>query len=294
MRGIYKITNIKNDNVYIGESLDIEKRWKRHIACLNAGIHENYKIQEDWNKYEEKDFKFEVIVQLDKSIAKLIDKVLLLILEEAYIKKYKSITSVYNIENTLANFLSGKRIDFEGMVIPYNCKSDPAKFIRGTEATLRKRLSNKEIIIKDGLVYYDKDFKKTKRKNTNKNCKKYQNIDTTFKTYKDANPIIIDLNYENLIQYSHNFSKLKTIKEYISQYKLNISYNDLFKFLRYSKIFTYVKLENKKINISCKEYSKYFKNVIFKIKDKQNIRILITLEGENFLENFLRENNLIS
>ena len=31
MVGIYKITNTKNNKVYIGKSTDIERRWKEHI-----------------------------------------------------------------------------------------------------------------------------------------------------------------------------------------------------------------------------------------------------------------------
>ena len=35
MRGIYKITNKNNGKVYIGESLNIERRWEEHKKELS-------------------------------------------------------------------------------------------------------------------------------------------------------------------------------------------------------------------------------------------------------------------
>ena len=34
MIGIYKITNTKNEKVYIGQSTNIEERWKQHKYSL--------------------------------------------------------------------------------------------------------------------------------------------------------------------------------------------------------------------------------------------------------------------
>jgi group I intron endonuclease len=53
MRGIYKITNIINSKVYIGESLDIIRRWEEHKVALNNNEHHSYKLQADWNKHGE-------------------------------------------------------------------------------------------------------------------------------------------------------------------------------------------------------------------------------------------------
>lgn len=79
MIGIYKITNIKNKKMYIGKSIEIEKRWENHIRKLNNGKHENDHLQKSWNKYKEKNFKFEVIKEcpekeLDKNEILLIKK----------------------------------------------------------------------------------------------------------------------------------------------------------------------------------------------------------------------------
>lgn len=37
--GVYGIVNIKNNKIYIGSSIDIYLRWKKHIRDLNNGSH---------------------------------------------------------------------------------------------------------------------------------------------------------------------------------------------------------------------------------------------------------------
>jgi group I intron endonuclease len=59
--GIYKITNIITDVIYVGRSETIIKRWKRHIKTLDEKIHENIKLQRSWDKYGESNFRFEVL-----------------------------------------------------------------------------------------------------------------------------------------------------------------------------------------------------------------------------------------
>ena len=50
MIGIYAIRNTKNGKMYIGESIDIEKRWKNHQEDLDNGNHHSYKLQSEWGK----------------------------------------------------------------------------------------------------------------------------------------------------------------------------------------------------------------------------------------------------
>lgn len=90
--GIYKITNIVNWKVYIGSSKNIKKRWNIHRNSLRWQKHRNIYLQRAWNKYGEKNFKFEIILkcleeELDKKEIKLI-------------QKYKSLNKKfgYNIE----------------------------------------------------------------------------------------------------------------------------------------------------------------------------------------------------
>lgn len=61
MIGVYKITNTKNGKVYIGQSVDIEKRFKQHKKLLRDNGHINYRLQDDWNIYGEDSFEFEVL-----------------------------------------------------------------------------------------------------------------------------------------------------------------------------------------------------------------------------------------
>ena len=45
MIGIYAIRNTQNGKMYIGESIDIEQRWKVHQEDLDNGNHHSYKLQ---------------------------------------------------------------------------------------------------------------------------------------------------------------------------------------------------------------------------------------------------------
>ena len=109
MRGIYKIENKVNRKVYIGESLDIEVRWIKHIEDLNNNKHHSYKLQSDWNKYGDNNFEFTIIAVLDDRIKKLVDRHLLFLYENRYINKFNSIEDGYNIEDTLIELMSGNK-----------------------------------------------------------------------------------------------------------------------------------------------------------------------------------------
>ena len=141
MRGIYKIKNRINRKVYIGESLDIMKRWEQHIFELISNTHHNYKLQEDWNKYRQDNFSFEVIVTLDDKIKKLVDRHITLIYENIYINKFNSIEEGYNIEDSFTKVMNGdKRVL---MVQPHLLKYYQTK------------VENKFYIEEDGIIRTD-------------------------------------------------------------------------------------------------------------------------------------------
>lgn len=76
--GIYKIFNIVNEKVYIGQSINIKARWKDHIHSLNRGDSRCTLLQRAWNKYGQDNFSFEILElcsedMLDDTETKYID-----------------------------------------------------------------------------------------------------------------------------------------------------------------------------------------------------------------------------
>lgn len=51
MVAVYKIYNKINGKFYIGSSIDLGERWKSHIDELNRNVHDNFHLQNAWNKY---------------------------------------------------------------------------------------------------------------------------------------------------------------------------------------------------------------------------------------------------
>lgn len=88
--GVYKITNIIDSKVYIGQSINIYARWKDHIHSLNRGDSRCTLLQRAWNKYGEENFSFEII--------ELCSEDMLDCIETKYIELYNSQDSGYNIE----------------------------------------------------------------------------------------------------------------------------------------------------------------------------------------------------
>lgn len=77
--GIYKITNIVNGMCYIGSSNQIERRWSQHKGKLKRGTHDNIHLQNAWDKFSEKNFKFEILEETSQDQ--------LLIREQYYLDK---------------------------------------------------------------------------------------------------------------------------------------------------------------------------------------------------------------
>lgn len=59
--GIYEIVNDKGFHKYVGQTMDISKRWRCHAYDLRHNRHGNNYLQNAWNKYGERHFHFEVI-----------------------------------------------------------------------------------------------------------------------------------------------------------------------------------------------------------------------------------------
>lgn len=84
MIGIYKIENLINGKVYIGQSVDIETRWRAHKNKINQknSIEIHYPLYQDFIRYGLENFSFEIIEECN--IEELNEK------EKMWINKYNS------------------------------------------------------------------------------------------------------------------------------------------------------------------------------------------------------------
>lgn len=140
--GIYTITNNMTGKLYIGESLDIYRRWHdEHIPQLRKNRHYNKELQNDFNEYGEENFNFEILERYSEENP-ITTKARILILESYYVTQFKkSGVDLYNVENTLAEILSGDKVLLEGDVL-FN--------------VILSTLKNYRIKICDGFAYFDK------------------------------------------------------------------------------------------------------------------------------------------
>jgi len=63
--GIYKITNLISNKLYVGCASNIRTRINDHIYNLRKGTHSNTYLQKAWNKYGKENFIFEMIEKCD-------------------------------------------------------------------------------------------------------------------------------------------------------------------------------------------------------------------------------------
>jgi len=101
MTGIYKITNLVTNKVYIGSAINIDSRIKAHISKLKGNLHINKHLQSSYNKYGENNFKFELIREVSNNILRRA--------EQFYINKYQSINPKYETIDEVKTFLNVKK-----------------------------------------------------------------------------------------------------------------------------------------------------------------------------------------
>jgi group I intron endonuclease len=81
--GIYKIQSIcKPERIYIGSAININKRWRKHLADLKAKRHKNPILQSHYNKYGVTDLEFSILAYCE--ISELIQN------EQFYMDSYKT------------------------------------------------------------------------------------------------------------------------------------------------------------------------------------------------------------
>lgn len=62
---IYQIRNLLNNKIYIGSTVDENRRKSDHFCNLNNNKHCNKHLQNSWNKYGESNFSFEVLEEIE-------------------------------------------------------------------------------------------------------------------------------------------------------------------------------------------------------------------------------------
>lgn len=75
---IYKIKNIVDNKIYIGQTTDLKERWVEHRRKLRKNKHRCSHLQNAWNSYGEDKFKIETIETINPEL-KTIDEIKILL-----------------------------------------------------------------------------------------------------------------------------------------------------------------------------------------------------------------------
>ena len=91
--GIYKITNLINNKVYVGSAKNFSEREHRHFSDLQKGKHHQIKLQRAYDKYGKDNFIFEIIEKIPYEKDIIIER------EQYFIDHYNQKESGYNIQD---------------------------------------------------------------------------------------------------------------------------------------------------------------------------------------------------
>ena len=133
MMGIYYIKNNLNGKLYIGQSIEINKRFNTHKHKLRNNIHPNAHLQSSFNKYGEDNFEFGL---LKATKEKYLNR-----LERLYIKKHNTANPKYGYNKALGGNSNS------GWEVPQEIRDKMSKSHKGkkpyemTDET-RQRISN--------------------------------------------------------------------------------------------------------------------------------------------------------
>lgn len=157
--GIYCIRNQKNNNLYIGSSINITKRWNSHLCELRKNIHHCNYLQRSFNKYGESTFIFNIIEEC--SIEEL------LIREQYFIDL---LNPRYNICKIAGNSIGIKRSNETKLKLSSSHKGQKA-WNKGIPATEEQK-RNASILRKGKISgVKDKKWSEEAKKKASKNRK---------------------------------------------------------------------------------------------------------------------------
>ena len=153
--GIYKIQNKLNNKIYIGQSIDIARRWKQHIAASKDIKHPLYfdELYKDFRKYGIDNFDFSIVEETTKN--RLNDR------ELYWMKYYNSLQHGYNI-----NAAAGQKICLEDTIADkqyfFSTFKQVEDWLRSNNITksqgltpfLKRNLKQKNLIYNKFYIYY--------------------------------------------------------------------------------------------------------------------------------------------
>ena len=149
MTCIYKITNVKTLQYYIGSTVNSTRRFRQHKVMLGNKKHPNKKMQNSWNKYGGDSFSFEILETFTG-----INKEKLIEEEQKYLDSL-DLNKCFNLTfkayggGADVNSIPCLVLDLEGNVID-NCKSIKEFFNKycGVNKYSSNKLNNGSIINK--------------------------------------------------------------------------------------------------------------------------------------------------
>lgn len=157
--GIYKITNMINQKMYVGSAVNLNNRISSHLCKLRKNLHGNNHLQASYNKYGEIYFQFEILELVE-------DKNNLLKKEQYWIDKLDTFNYGYNqlpnAGSTLGYKLSDKRKEEIRKSMLGNTHA------LGRKATIEEKKKHSEILKKRfNTDEYKKLLSKRMKGNTN-------------------------------------------------------------------------------------------------------------------------------
>lgn len=179
--GIYMIQNVKTNQKYIGQSINIEKRLKDHLKKLKNNNHENDFLQKSFNKYQEKNFKVFILTTFDNKTSFL--KEVLNDSEKFFIRAYNTYKNKrdYNLTpggdfNPMMSLESRKKLSKV-----HSGKNNPMYGKHHTEET-RKKMSQSRSGKKHHM--FGKHHTKKSKEKISKTKSKKQNSVGYYRVYK--------------------------------------------------------------------------------------------------------------
>lgn len=266
--GIYKITNLKNNKIYIGSTgRSFSERFTEHSRDLKNNKHKNYYLQSSYNKWGESIFKFEILEIVDdvSTLHKVEQKYLDLLCTSKKVSYninikatggYQFSEETYKKRGRSFSITLNKSIEYSKQIKACEITIDdvPEKYKKLTTWYISPRDSSKNRTKENG---YNFDHLKVS-KTMSEEFKRARKI-SALKNRENRSPYIEI--YDTFGNYINTFRSATDIEEY------SIKHPEYFPILdRNIKSRTgninYLKKQN--INNCCKNITKHYKGLQFK------------------------------